>query len=104
MFRAGAFCTIVFLPWFATEVRSGDSITLDVKHPGAVISPLLFGHNLEHTRHSVWQGLSAQLLANRKFAGPVSADGPDGRQVVRGEPGADGVVAHWFGIGMGTAE
>jgi len=103
MSRSRIFWIMVLLPWLATEVRSGDTIIVDVKHPGEIISPLLFGHNLEHTRHSVWQGLSAQLLANRKFAGPVSADGPDARQVVRGEPGADGVVAHWDGIGPATA-
>jgi alpha-L-arabinofuranosidase len=33
------------------------------------VSPLLFGHNLEHTRSSIWQGLSAQIIRNRKFAG-----------------------------------
>jgi alpha-L-arabinofuranosidase len=43
-------------------------ITLDAKDPGAVISPLLFGHNLEVTRRAVWSGLSAEMVANRKFA------------------------------------
>ena len=38
------------------------------RHLGA-ISPLWFGHNLEHTRSCLWRGLSAQLLCNRKFAG-----------------------------------
>jgi alpha-N-arabinofuranosidase len=33
----------------------------------------LFGHNLEHTRSAVFQGLSAQLLRNRKFAGKPAA-------------------------------
>ncbi len=33
------------------------------------ISPAWFGHNLEHTRSCVWQGLSAELIRNRKFAG-----------------------------------
>ncbi|MDR1817104.1 MAG: hypothetical protein LBR07_02785 [Puniceicoccales bacterium] len=33
------------------------------------VSPLLFGHNIEHTRSCVYQGLSAQVLRNRKFAG-----------------------------------
>ena len=100
MLRSRLFWTMVLFSWFASAARSNDSIVVDVKHPGPVISPLLFGHNLEHTRHSVWQGLSAQLLANRKFAGPVSADGPDSRKVVRGEPSAPGVAAHWYGIGQ----
>ncbi len=43
-------------------------IELDVNRTGAVISPLLFGHNLEHTRRALWQGISAEMVANRKFA------------------------------------
>ena len=44
------------------------SLTLDATAQGAVISPLLFGHNLEHTRQAIWQGISAEMVANRKFA------------------------------------
>lgn len=36
------------------------------------VSPLLFGNNLEHTRASVYGGISAQMLRNRKFAGMPS--------------------------------
>jgi len=35
---------------------------------GKAISPQLFGHNLEHTRRAVWTGISAEKVANRKFA------------------------------------
>ena len=35
---------------------------------GSSISPLLFGHNFEITRKASWQGLAAEMLANRKFA------------------------------------
>lgn len=42
-------------------------LTIDANARGALISPLLFGHNLEHTRRAVWQGLSAEMIANRKF-------------------------------------
>lgn len=71
------------------------------------ITPLLFGHNLEHTRRAVWQGVSAQMLANRKFAGASTTDrraadtahGFFGLMRTQGEPGLDGVVAHWYGIG-----
>lgn len=44
------------------------SVIIDEKKSGQVISPLLFGHNLEVTRRGFWSGLSAQMLANRKFA------------------------------------
>jgi alpha-N-arabinofuranosidase len=44
------------------------SLTIDAKNQGGVISPMLFGQNLEHTRRAVWQGISAEMIANRKFA------------------------------------
>jgi alpha-L-arabinofuranosidase len=80
---------------------------LDPSRTAGEISALLFGHNLEHTRRAVWQGLSAQMLANRKFAGASSTDrkaatadqGFIGRLRTQGEPGLDGVAAHWYGIG-----
>lgn len=50
-------------------------IRLDACRNAEVISPLLFGHNLEHTRSCVWRGLSAQLLRNRKLAGRPMRDG-----------------------------
>ncbi len=58
--------------------------TIDAAGATGEISPLWFGHNLEHTRSCIWQGLSAQLLRNRKFAGM---------------PQHDGVAAHWYRIG-----
>jgi len=35
----------------------------------SVVSPFLFGNNLEHTRNCVHRGISAQMLENRKFVG-----------------------------------
>jgi alpha-N-arabinofuranosidase len=57
---------------------------VDVGKRGGEISPLWFGHNLEHTRSCVWQGLSAQLIRNRKFVGM---------------PQHSGVAQHWLRIG-----
>lgn len=68
---------------------------VDLKNVGSRVSPLLFGHNLEHTRWAVWQGLSAELLANRKFAGEAIADHGESRS----NPGPDGVAAHWQSLG-----
>ena len=48
---------------------------IDVAKTAGEISPLWFGHNLEHTRSCVWQGLSGQLIRNRKFAGSSSRGG-----------------------------
>jgi alpha-L-arabinofuranosidase len=44
-------------------------IEIDAKQMGTTISPLLFGQNIEHTRRSITQGISAEMIANRKFAG-----------------------------------
>lgn len=44
-------------------------LTVDSSETVGIISPLWFGHNLEHTRSCMWRGLSAQLIRNRKFAG-----------------------------------
>ena len=44
-------------------------VEIDAKQTGTTISPLLFGQNIEHTRRSITQGISAEMIANRKFAG-----------------------------------
>jgi alpha-N-arabinofuranosidase len=51
------------------------TITIDTTKQHGTISPLWFGHNLEHTRSVMWQGLSAQRLRNRKFAGKPERTG-----------------------------
>ena len=44
--------------------------------PRTLVSPFLFGENLEHTRSDIFMGLSAQMLRNRKFAGkPLACRG-----------------------------
>lgn len=65
------------------------TLAIDPNTHAATISSLLFGHNLEHTRRAVWQGLSAELLANRKFCG---------------EPGHQGVATQWYAIGSDTVQ
>lgn len=53
-----------------------------------VVSPYLFGNNLEHTRSCVCNGISAQMLKNRKFVGKPSV--------------MEGVASGWFVIGDRT--
>lgn len=59
------------------------TVVIDVKSQGAVISPLLFSHNLEVTRRAVWSGLGAEMVANRKFAA-VTGDMPKRWQALTG--------------------
>lgn len=58
-----------------TGVRNAvEPLTLELDGgTGAVVSPYLFGENLEHTRSNVHMGLSAQMVRNRKFAGKPAA-------------------------------
>ncbi|WP_424769308.1 hypothetical protein [Paenibacillus sp. sgz302251] len=65
------------------------SISLDPEQEKGGISRLLFGHNLEHTRSSVWKGISAQMIRNRKFAGKPS-------QIT-------GQAMEWYAIGIDSA-
>lgn len=67
----------------------GTTLRIDpsVSPAGATVSPLLFGHNLEHTRRCVWGGLSAELVRNRKLVG---------------ECGPRGVATDWYPIGPET--
>ncbi len=49
------------------------------RHPAQdapVVSPELFGFNIEITRRGSWRGLAAEMVANRKFAAPDKAGFP----------------------------
>ena len=64
-------------------------LSLKPADPGSLmVSPYLFGSNLEHTRSCIRGGLSAQMLRNRKFAGNPSA--------------CKGCAAEWYPIGEHT--
>ena len=68
------------------DPKGVEKITLDNK--GQIVSPFLFGNNLEHTRSCVNGGLSAQMLKNRKFIGKPSP--------------MEGVAQCWYLIGEKT--
>ncbi len=88
-------------------------LTIDATLSGEAISRQLFGHNLEHTRKALWQGISAEMVANRKFAAldggrpmrwhmvgghGVSIDGQApfaSGHSVRLDPGGDGDAGIW---------
>ncbi|MBE6608881.1 MAG: helix-turn-helix domain-containing protein [Ruminococcaceae bacterium] len=65
-----------------------DKIDFSNENNLGIVSPFLFGNNLEHTRSSVCNGLSAQMLKNRKFVGKPSA--------------MEGVAQGWYVIGEKT--
>ena len=43
------------------------TVEFDFSQTG-ILSPMLFGDNMEHTRDCIQSGISAQMLKNRKFA------------------------------------
>ena len=63
-----------------------ERMAIDVTRTKGEISPLWFGQNLEHTRSCLWQGLSGELIRNRKFAGL---------------PRRDGAASGWYPVGDG---
>lgn len=66
------------------RIQNREAIQIDVNHTG-MLSPYVFGHNLEHTRSCVHTGLSAQMLHNRKFAGKPSKN--------------EGCPSSWYAVG-----
>ncbi|MBR3715112.1 MAG: helix-turn-helix domain-containing protein [Clostridia bacterium] len=71
-----------------TDFASQEKIETSNENNLGMISPFLFGNNLEHTRSCVCNGLSAQMLKNRKFVGKPSA--------------MEGVAQGWYVIGENT--
>ncbi|MBR5546535.1 MAG: hypothetical protein IKU70_06100 [Clostridia bacterium] len=56
------------------EKRMMESLEITFQEPEwKPVSPMMFGTNIEHTRSCIYQGLSAQMLRNRKFAGKPAA-------------------------------
>ena len=68
------------------EADQATPLTLQRKAPeDLLVSPYLFGSNLEHTRSCLYTGLSAQMVRNRKFAGKPTA--------------CEGCAMEWFPLG-----
>lgn len=68
------------------ETAASGPCALQFAEPSDLMVPAyLFGSNLEHTRSCIHNGLSAQMLRNRKFAGKPSA--------------CNGCAMEWFPIG-----
>lgn len=75
---------------FDTDVLSDDvnddNIVFDF-NSYKYVSPLIFGNNLEHSRNCLHEGISAQMLENRKFAG---------------KPEVNGCAKYWKPVGKNT--
>lgn len=72
-------------PWEGA-VEQAEALTLPrTETEDLLVSPYLFGSNLEHTRSCLYTGLSAQMLRNRKFTGKPTA--------------CQGCALEWFPLG-----
>ena len=73
------------------------------KTAGGVVAPKLYGHDLEFTRHDLFTGLSAEIIANRKFAVPTPCAPPTGIKCwpkeVQDEMVPTNVAPRWRKIG-----
>ena len=66
--RLRRWVVLLAVGWVTRSLAADLNVTIDPNRAGPVISPLWFGQNLETTRRGVWTGLSAEKVANRKFA------------------------------------
>ena len=75
-------------PISVLPIERSETVTFSKDDDLGVVSPYLFGNNLEHARSCISGGLSAQMLKNRKFVGKPSA--------------MEGVAQNWYVIGEKT--
>ena len=78
-------------------------IRVELSRPGMAVSSDLYGHDLEFTRHDLFEGLSAEMLANRKFT--TLADAVSWPRAAR-ELAASGIdgAARWNPIGNASID
>jgi len=79
------------------------AFALDVGKTAGVVAPELYGHDLEFTRHDLFTGLSAEIIANRKFAVPTPCAPPKGIEcwpkAVQDEMVVTNVAPRWRKVG-----
>ena len=78
-------------------------IRIDLSSPGTTVSPELYGHDLEFTRHDLYEGFSAEMLANRKFTTLVDTASWPAQTRQLAASGIDG-AARWEAIGNASLD
>ena len=79
-------------------------IKVNVGDPGALIPSTFYGNNLEMTRHDIFEGLSAEMVANRKFAAyPAGTSWPDVLARLA-KNGLAGKIPRWTAVGNVTLD
>ena len=70
-FRLALFCWL--LP-FAAQASTSIEVRLDAAKTGAPISPYIYGQFIEHLGRCIYGGIWAEMLEDRKFYFPITAD------------------------------
>ena len=99
--------TLLFGILLSVLGRTPTPIHVDTSSPGAHVSPELFGHDLEFTRHDLFNGISAEMLANRKFSTlpPTAAPGCSWPAAMKmlADAGVGG-APRWTGVGSAALD
>jgi len=67
-------CGIVLGVILTTSAQAAQSVTLQLAKPGEAISPYIYGQFAEHLGHSIYGGMWAEMIEDRKFCFHVSDD------------------------------
>ena len=88
----------------AVPERTPTPIHVNASSPGAPVSPELYGQDLEFTRHDIFNGISAEMLANRKFTTlPQKTSGWPAEMKMLADSGLGG-AARWTGVGSAALD
>ena len=60
----------------APAAAEAPAVRIDAAKPGTPISPFVYGQFIEHLGRSIYGGLWAEMLEDRKFFYPVTGDAP----------------------------
>eukprot|EP00937_MAST-01D_sp_MAST-1D-sp2_P002767 g2767.t1 len=80
------------------------ALALRTAAAGPAVEPELYGHDLEFTRHDLYEGFAAEMLANRKFATPSPPLSKWPAQVRQMAAAGVGGAPRWTAIGAAALD
>lgn len=108
-----ALCTLAILTASAWVCRAGTpldaaaplpvSAVIDAGKASAPINPNLYGMFIEHAGGLVYRGMWAELIDDRKFFNPVTAEAPEQQAPRRGGGPFGGPPRRWMPVGQADA-
>ena len=95
--------TLLLMTTGTAPILPAARVRVDLSSPGTAVSPELYGHDLEFTRHDLYNGFSSEMLANRKFTTLPDAKSWPAQMQELASSGIDG-AARWEAIGNATID